>query len=112
MVNSFEQGDIIYLDFDPQIGHEQKGRRPAIIISNKICNSHCRLLMVCPISNTAKSHPFHIALDKRTQTTGQVLCDQCKMFDVESRNATRIEKVPQDILENIVDMVYAFIEII
>ena len=112
MVNNFAQGDIIYIDFNPQAGHEQMERRPAVVISNDVYNSLSNLLMLCPITNTVKNHPFHINLDSRTKTTGAVLCDQAKMLDVSARNARFEEKLPIDLLEEIVDIVYSFIEII
>ena len=52
MVTVFEQGDIVYLDFDPQAGHEQKGRRPALVVSNNLFNRVSSLTMVCPITHT------------------------------------------------------------
>ena len=112
MVNIFEQGDIVYLDFNPQTGHEQKGRRPAVVISNNVFNKFSKLLMVCPITNTNKHLPFHIDLDSRTSTTGVILCDQAKMLDAGSRNAQFAERLPQDKLEEVVDLVYSFIEIV
>lgn len=110
MVKIFEQGDIIYLDFDPQSGHEQKGRRPAVVISNNTFNRFSKLLMVCPITNTNKKHPFHIELDNRTKTTGVILCDQTKMLDVGSRNADFSEKLPEELTNEMIDMIYSFIE--
>ena len=112
MVNIFEQGDIIYLDFNPQTGHEQKGRRPAVVISNNVFNKFSKLLMVCPITNTNKHLPFHVELDNRTNITGVILCDQAKMLDVGSRNAQFVERLTQDKLEEVVDLVYSFIEIV
>ena len=73
MVKVFEQGDIVYLDFNPQAGHEQRGRRPAVVISNNMYNRFSKMLMLCPITNTNKEHPFHIKLDGRTKTTGVIL---------------------------------------
>jgi len=58
-----EQGDIVALTFDPQSGHEQKGRRPAIIISNKTFNQHLGLAFACPITNTKRDFPFHIKVE-------------------------------------------------
>ena len=112
MVNIFEQGDIIYLDFNPQTGHEQKGRSPAVVISNNVFNKFSKLLMVCPITNTNKHLPFHVELDNRTNITGVILCDQAKMLDVGSRNAQFVERLTQDKLEEVVDLVYSFIEIV
>ena len=75
MVTVFEQGDIVYLDFDPQAGHEQRGRRPALVVSNNLFNRVSSLTMVCPITHTDKGHPFHIRLDDTTKTDGVVLCE-------------------------------------
>jgi hypothetical protein len=71
-----KQGDIIWLDFDPQAGHEQRGRRPALIVSNQSFNNFSKLAIVCPITSRDKDHPFHIKLDDRTKTSGVILCDQ------------------------------------
>lgn len=110
MVSIFEQGDIVYLDFNPQAGHEQMGRRPAVVISNNMFNRFSKMLMVCPITNTNKKHPFHVELDSRTKTTGVILCDQAKMLDLGARNASFAEKLPEDLLNEAVDMIYSFIE--
>jgi len=106
-----EQGDIIWLDFDPQIGHEQRGRRPALVVSNKTFNDFSNLAIVCPITNTNKKHPFHIKLDKRTKTTGAVLSDQARTLDINARNYEFIEKVSADILWEVTDIISSFVEI-
>ena len=108
MVN---QGCIIWLDFDPQTGHEQKGRRPALVVSNKTFNNFSNLAIVCPITNTNKNYPFHIKLDNRTKTTGVILCDQARTLDIKARNYELIETVPQDILFEVIDIINGFIEI-
>ena len=102
-------GDIVYLNFNPQAGHEQAGRRPALVISNDILNQHSSMAMVCPITNTNKRHPLHVPLDERTSTTGVILCDQAKMFDMKARKAELIEKAPTDIIEEARDIVKSFI---
>lgn len=96
------------MDFDPQSGHEQKGKRPAIVLSNDILNTHSSLVLVCPITNTNKKHPFHIELDERTQTTGVILCDQAKMLDVTDRNAIFREKCPEDIWNEAKELIISF----
>lgn len=106
---AFSQGDIITLDFNPQSGHEQKGRRPAIVLSNDILNRHSSLMLVCPITNTNKNHPFHIKLDERTQTTGVILCDQAKMLDVKSQKAKFEEKCPEDIWNEAKELIISFL---
>jgi mRNA interferase MazF len=66
--------------------------------------------MVCPITNTDKRHPFHIKLDERTKTTGTILCDQARTLDVSIRNGSFVEKAPDDIIDEVVDMIQGFIE--
>lgn len=109
MVKPFTRGDIIIMDFNPQQGHEQNGRRPALIVSNDTLNSHSSLVEVCPITNTNKQHPFHIELDNRTSTTGVILCDQAKMLDIRARNAVVIEHCPQDICDDVKDLLISFL---
>ncbi|GMO54818.1 MAG: endoribonuclease MazF [Termitinemataceae bacterium] len=106
-----KQGDIIWLDFDPQAGHEQRGRRPALILSNESFNNFSKLAIVCPITNRDKDHPFHIKLDDRTKTTGVILCDQVRTLDINARNFEFIENVTDDILLDVLDIVNGFIEI-
>ena len=112
MVTLFEQGDIIYLDFDPQSGHEQRGRRPALVLSNNVYNRFHNLLMVCPITNTDRGLPFHVKLDSRSRTTGVIMCDQARTLDVQARNGEFVEKAPSDLVEEAVDLVISFIEIV
>lgn len=107
---NFNQGDIIKMNFNPNSGYEQQGTRPAIVLSNNILNQHSKLLLVCPITNTNKSHPFHIPLDGTTSTTGVILGDQAKMLDLNVRNAVFIETAPLDIIEELKDLVISFIE--
>lgn len=108
MVN-YHQGDIISMNFNPQMGHEQSGKRPAIILSNDVLNQHSSMAMVCPITNTNKNHPFHIELDDRTETTGVILCDQAKMLDISARGAKFKEKCPEDIWTDARDLVISFL---
>ncbi len=107
-----KQGDIIKINFNPQVGHEQAGYRPALVISNNVFNQKTNLNIVCPITNRTDNFPLHIALDDRTQTTGIVLCEQAKTLDLESRKYKLIEQLPQDILEKVIDIIIAEIEII
>ena len=111
MVTIFEQGDIVYLDFDPQAGHEQRGRRPALVVSNDLFNRVSSLTMVCPITHTDRGHPFHVRLDGSTKTNGVIMCDQARMLDLASRNATFEEKAPADLVAEAVDLITGFIEI-
>lgn len=112
MTPIFQQGDIIYLDFDPQSGHEQRGRRPALVLSNNVYNRFNNLLMVCPITNTDRGLPFHVPLDSRTKTTGVIMCDQARTLDVAARKGSFWEKAPEDLVAEAVDLVISFIEIL
>ena len=108
MVN---QGEIIWLDFSPQSGHEQSGRRPALVVSNDIFTQITKkAAMVCPITNVNKSLPFHVNLDNRTQTTGVILCDQAKIVDIQARKFEFIEKAPEEIILEAIDIISSFIE--
>ncbi len=105
-----EQGDIVYLEFDPQAGHEQKGKRPALIVSNNTFNQFTKLAIVCPITNTKRIFPLHITLDERTKTHGVIMCEQVKALDIIARNVVFFEKVPKDILEEVTDIIISFVE--
>ena len=105
-----KQGDIIKLDFDPQAGYEQKGRRPAIIVSNGNFNRYSKTIMVCPITHTNKNHPFHIRLNEKTTTSGVVLCDQLKTLDIVERDYDFIEKAPKELILEIIGTINNFME--
>ena len=106
-----EQGDIIYMDFNPQAGHEQRGRRPALVVSNYTYNRSTKMALVCPITNTRRNFPLHVGLDMRTKTTGYVMCEQVKALDIKVRNAGFEEKAPESVIEEVFDILYGIIEI-
>ncbi len=99
-----EQGDIVALSFDPQSGHEQKGRRPAIIISNKTFNQHLGLAFACPITNTKRNFPFHIEIESEN-ITGFIMGEQMKSIDYNSRNIKFIEKANQKTINQILGII-------
>ncbi|MCC8043396.1 MAG: type II toxin-antitoxin system PemK/MazF family toxin [Oscillospiraceae bacterium] len=107
-----KQGDIIKLNFNPQSGHEQAGYRPALVVSNEVYNQKTNLVIVCPISNTPNDFPLHVRLDRRTTTTGCILCQHIKALDVNSRGYVFIEHLPDDILQEVFDILYGEIEIL
>ena len=73
-----KQGDIVFLDFSLQSGHEQAGRRPGVVISNEQFFVRTRFAVVCPIPNTRNKFPLHIPLDDRTKTTGTISTERMK----------------------------------
>jgi len=105
-----KQGDIITIDFDPQTGHEQKGRRPGVIVSNEQFYRLTNMAMVCPITNRISGFPAHITLDDRTKTTGEIMCEQVKCLDIAARRAAYIETLPEDLVEESIDLICSFIE--
>lgn len=111
MVKVFEQGDIVFMDFCPQAGHEQAGRRPALVISKTFFNRKSSTIMVCPITHTERALFFQPKLPDGLKTDGYVLCDQARFLDLGVRNADFAEKVPQNFLAEVVDIVYSLIEV-
>ena len=104
------QGDIIVLDFDPQRGHEQKGRRPGLVISNYEFHKRTNMALICPITSSINGFPMHIALDDRTVTVGEIMCEQVKCMDINARGAVFVETAPDDIIDDAADMIWSFVE--
>ncbi len=105
-----KQGDIVYLEFNPQKGHEQKGKRSALVVSNNTYNQFTKIAIVCPITNTKRGFPLHVELDERTETTGVIMCEQVKALDIVARNISYREKAPKDIVEEVTDIIISFVE--
>jgi len=106
-----KQGDIIRINFDPQAGNEQMGRRPALVVTNGTFNNFTKKgAMVCPITNTDKGLRIQVKLDERTTTTGVIMCEQAKILDLSQRNAEYIEPAPKDIIWEVIDIINGFIE--
>lgn len=103
------QGDLVTLDFDPQSGHEQKGRRPVLVISKDVFNKATGLAICCPITNADRKVPFHIPIAGRTSLTGFVMCEQVKSLDYRSRRMKLIERATRDVLEDALAIVDASI---
>lgn len=110
MAKSIRQGDIILLNLDPQAGHEQKGTRPCLIVSNKDYNDFTKMAIVCPITTKYKSSPIHVQLDDSTNTKGFIMCEQMKALDIHTRGYVVFEQVPSDILDEVLDICFGFIE--
>ena len=90
-----DRGDICWLDFDPQTGHEQAGRRPALIVSPREYNRRVGLALLCPITSRVKGYPFEVRLPPGGRTQGAVLADQIKSLDWSARRLQFIERVPE-----------------
>lgn len=99
-----QKGDFVILTFDPQAGHEQKGRRPALVVSNTLFNRHTGLAMVCPITNTFRDIPFHVAIPKELDISGYIMVEQIKSIDYNSRQVKRVSKAPQPVLNEVLSI--------
>ena len=95
-----ERGDIVWLIFNPQSGHEQKGKRPAIVLSPKEYNKKVGLGLFCPITSKVKNYPFEVKISN-TKINGVVLSDQIKSFDWRTRDIEFIAKEKSEIVEEI-----------
>jgi mRNA interferase MazF len=97
-----DQGHAIWLTFDPQAGHEQAGRRPAIVLTPASYNRKTGLVLVCPVTSQVKGYPFEVPLTPGLPVSGVVLSDQIKNADWKARQATYIGAVPAAVLADIV----------
>lgn len=103
------QGDIIAITFDPQSGHEQKGRRPAFVVSKDLFNRSTGLAIVCPVANTERGFPFHVPIPKDSQLTGFVMVEQVKPVDFRSRLAKRLDRGSDELLSEVLSILDACI---
>ena len=103
------KGDLIALSFNPQSGHEQKGRRPALVISDTLFNQKAGLVIVCPITRTDRKYPFHVRIPEVSTLNGFVMVDQVKSVDYDSRRAKFIEKASKELLNEVLAILDACI---
>jgi len=104
-----QKGDFVAVTFDPQSGHEQRGRRPALVVSNTLFNKHTGLAIVCPLTNTDRIFPFHVAVVNDPNVTGFVMVEQVKSIDFRARKANRIGRAPDSVLEEVLSILDACI---
>ena len=90
-----KRGDAIWINFNPQAGHEQAGRRPALVLSPQSYNGKVGLCLLCPITNRAKGYPFEVVIPANLGITGVVLSDQAKSLDWQVRNAEFVAHLPE-----------------
>jgi len=104
-----QKGDFVTVTFDPQSGHEQKGRRPALVVSNSLFNRHTGLAIVCPLTNTERSFPFHVAVLTDPKVTGFVMVEQVKSIDFRARKAKCLGRASDRVLEEVLSILDACI---
>lgn len=104
-----ERGDLVYINFDPQSGHEQAGVRPAIVISPYIFNNETGFAVVCLVTNKKKGYPFEVCLPDDLTISGVVLADQVKSLDWRARNMKFKDVASPEIVQQIRDLIYTYI---
>ncbi len=104
-----DAGDLVWLNFAPQAGHEQTGRRPALVLSPLTYNDKASLAVVCPITSRAKGYPFEVSLPKGLMIGGVILADQLKSLDWRERRTERAGKAPRSVLEETLDRISALL---
>ncbi len=103
------QGDVVAITFDPQSGHVQKGRRPALVVSKDLFNRSTGMAIVCPLTNTERGFPFHVPVPENSSLTGFIMVEQVKSIDFRSRRGKHIERAPDELLQNVLSILDACI---
>ena len=104
------RGEVVWLEFDPQAGHEQAGRRPALVVSPREYNRRAGLALFCPIASQVKGYPFEVPLPAGLPIRGAILSDQLKSLDWRVRRAARACILPKEVLDEAVARVLALVE--
>ncbi len=99
-----DRGDIVWLNFSPQQGHEQAGVRPALILSSQRYNQSSKLMLACPITSKVKHYPFEVRV-KAKKIDGVVLADQVKNLDWSARKMSFAEKAPSEVVEQTQELI-------
>ena len=100
-----ERGDMVWLTFNPQAGHEQAGRRPAAVLSPKAYNGKVGLALFCPITSHVKGYPFEVILPEGLPVSGAILADQVKSLDWQARQVEKIGVLPQATMQELLQKV-------
>ena len=105
-----KQGGVVFLNFNPTKGHEQKGKRPAVVISHDVFNEHTKMVMVCPVTSNDKYFPTHYILEDTKNIYGAVLCEHIRSIDYETRNLEFVEKLSNNDFLSIITLLNVCIE--
>ncbi|ALS98839.1 endoribonuclease MazF [Lacimicrobium alkaliphilum] len=104
-------GDIVIVDFDPQAGHEQAGKRPALVLSPAQFNKITGFAWLCPVTNQQKGYPFEVKVQGTKRTKGVILTDQLKALDWSARNLHKVDKVNAGCLTEVKSLVSTILDI-
>ena len=106
-----QRGDIVWLSFEPQAGHEQTGRRPALVLSPKEYNGKVGLAIFCPITTQVKGYPFEVVIPAGLTVTGVVLSDHVKNLDWRSRRASFADRLPSALVAEVIGKLSALVSV-
>lgn len=104
------RGDLVWLQFDPQAGHEQAGHRPALVVSPSTYNGRVGLALCCPVTSQIKGYPFEVLIPEGLPVSGAVLSDQLKSLDWRARKAKLICVLPSVVVDEILGKVHTLLE--
>lgn len=104
-----DRGDLAWLRFTPQAGHEQAGRRPAVVVSPRAYNERVGLALVCPVTSRVTGYPFEVSLPPGLEIAGVVLADQVKSLDWRARKAEPAGSVPKAAMAEVTQKLWALI---
>ena len=99
------RGDVVWITLHPQAGHEQAGRRPAVVLSPQPYNDKVGLALLCPVTNQIKGYPFEVVIPPGLSVTGAILSDQVKSLDWRTRNAELIGSLPPKIISEVLQKI-------
>jgi mRNA interferase MazF len=104
-----DRGDVVWLDFTPQAGHEQAGRRPGVVLSPAAYNGKVGLALVCPITTQVKGYPFEVSISGERSVTGVILADQVKSIDWRARRARVVDRVDANTMARVLALLRALL---
>ncbi len=106
-----DRGDLVWVDFSPQTGHEQAGRRPAVVLSPLVYNRKSGLAIMCPVTSRIKNYSFEVLLPDELEIKGVILSDQVKSLDWKQRHTEYIATVPSSTLSEVLQKLGALLSI-
>ena len=105
-----KRGDVVNIDLSPQVGHEQSGYRPALVMSSDIYNKRVGLAIVCPITNQSRGYVFEVPIPAGIGVTGVVMADQAKSVDWQGRSAVFRCEMPAFVVSEVLDWIISLVE--
>src|SRR3954465_10510264 len=104
-----DRGDVVWISFNPQAGHEQAGRRPVVVLSPASYNGKVGLAILCPVTNQIKGYPFEVLIPQGLKITGAVLSDQAKSLDWKVRQAELICRLPEAAVKEVLKKLHTLL---